>query len=386
MIPRNLQLPDADSFFLFGARGVGKSTLVRSQFPDALVIDLLSPATEREFQLNVGHLTSQLHALQKLNTLPHTVVIDEIQKVPKLLDEVHAIMESKSVSVRFVLTGSSARKLKAGGANLLAGRAVVRSLFPFVANELDPSFDLQKALTWGTLPLAWFADNDGVRRDRLESYALTYLREEVWGEQLVRKLEPFRRFLEVSAQSNGKTINLASIARDVGADPKTVQSYFEILEDTLLGFHVDAFHTSVRKRLRQAPKFYFFDLGVARALSRQLRVGMEESTSAYGDAFECFFVNELHRRNVYEQRDYRLSHFRTPAGVEVDLVVDRPGRPPALIEVKSTRTARADHATALAHVARDLAPAEAFLVTRDPVPKQFGSVLAVPWELALGAI
>lgn len=381
-----MNIPKTDSFFLFGARGVGKSTLVRSRFPDALVIDLLNPTTEREFQLNLGQLTSQLNALKMLNTLPKTVVIDEIQKAPRLLDEVHAAIENPSLPVRFVLTGSSARKLKAGGANLLAGRAVVRSLFPFVAKELGPQFELQKALAWGTLPLIWFAESDAQRHDRLEAYALTYLREEVWGEQLVRKLEPFRRFLEVSAQSNGKVVNLASVARDVGADPKTVQSYFEILEDTLLGFHVDAFRSSVRKRLRQAPKFYFFDLGVARALSRQLRVNLEESTSAFGDAFECFFVNELHRRNQYEQLDYRLSHFRTPAGVEVDLVVDRPGRPLALVEVKSTRTVRSDHAAVLANVARDLAPAEAFLVTRDPVPKQFGSVLALPWQQALSAI
>ena len=202
----------------------------------------------------------------------------------------------------------------------------------------------------------------------------------------MRKLEPFRRFLEVSAQSNGKEINAANIARDVGADAKTVQSYFQILEDTLVGLQLDAFETSVRRRVRRAPKFYFFDNGVARALGRLLRVRLHEGTSAYGEAFEAFVINEVHRRVHYERLDYRMTYMRTPGGVEVDLVLERPGRPLLLIEVKSTTLVREDHAARLNAIAKDFSSTEALLVSRDPQSKSYGKVTCLPWADAIAAV
>ncbi len=199
------------------------------------------------------------------------MLLDEIQKVPKLLDEVHRLIEEKTDKI-FILTGSSARKLKHGGANLLAGRAFVYHLFTLSCFELKEKFDLEKALHWGTLPKIFSLDGDSEKSEFLRSYADTYLKEEIWNEQVVRKLQPFRRFLEVAAQCNGKIINYANIARDVGVDDKTIKEYFCILEDTMIGFFLEPFRNSFRKRLVEKPKFYFFDTGIVRSLSRRLSV------------------------------------------------------------------------------------------------------------------
>ncbi len=175
-----------------------------------------------------------------------------------MLDTVHRLIEN--TTLKFALTGSSSRKLKAGGASLLAGRALVNSLFPLTHIEMGDVFDLDKVLRWGALPIVVNAKNDVEKSAILRTYGLTYLKEEIWGEQLIRKIDPFRRFLEVAAQNNGKIISYANIALDVGADEKTIKNYFSVLEDTLLGFHLEPFHHSFRKRLSQKPKFLFFDL------------------------------------------------------------------------------------------------------------------------------
>lgn len=166
-------------------------------------------------------------------------------------------------------------------------------------------------------------------------------------------------------------------------DPKTIQSYFQILEDTLLGFQLDSFHTSIRKRLRQAPKFYFFDNGVCRAIARQLNIPLAEGTSVYGDYFESFLINEIFKRNEYEKLDYRLTYLCTASNLEVDLVLERPGMPLALIEIKSATTIREDHVNSLAFMGKDFPDAELFCLSRDPTPKKFGRVLCLPWEKGL---
>jgi len=385
MFQRILNLPDNKSCFLFGARGTGKSTLLRTTLPQTatVVYNLLEADTEDRLARDPRALEREVLALPAAIT---HVVVDEVQKLPRLLDTVHNLMETHRVPQRFILTGSSARKLKAGGANLLAGRASLRHLYPLQRRELGDAYDEDRALSFGGLPAVWNAATDADRCDFLRAYAYGYLREEIHAEQVVRNLEPFRRFLEVAAQNSGKIINHARIARETGSDPKTVQAWYQVLEDTLLGFHVDGFHSSVRKQLRQAPKFYLFDTGVTRALGRMLQIPPHPGTSYFGDLFEGMVMAEIQARDAYEQLDWRLSYLRTKAGREVDLVLQRPGRPLALVEIKSTDRVRDDHATALQALLPDFPSAEAFLLSRDPRPQRLGPVLALPWWEGIQAL
>ena len=362
---------------LFGARGTGKSTLLRERFASGarLWIDLLDPEQEDRYARRPAELAEQLLALRPP---PKWVVIDEVQKVPRLLDVVHAQIERGAA--KFALTGSSARKLKRQETNLLAGRASVYHLFPFTAAELGPAFDLDTALRFGTLPGLQACATDADRSAFLRAYALTYLKEEVWGEHFVRRLDPFRRFLDIAAQVNGDIVNTTNIARDVGADVKTVQAYFQILEDTLVGFLLEPFATSVRKRQAHAPKFYFFDTGVTRALRRLLTIALRPGTYDYGRAFEHFVIVEALRRAAYRQNDYVFSYLRTKDGAEIDLVVERPGRPPALVEIKSSERVDARDTRVLEPFLRDMPGAEGFCFSRDPIPKQIGNVRALPWS------
>ena len=374
MFQRSISLPNENSFFLFGARGTGKTTLLRVLFPDALTIDLLDNRTEEELMMAPHHLEAMIAG----SSASH-IIIDEIQKIPKLLDEVHRLIEKSENKNRFILTGSSAKKLKSGDANLLAGRAFLRNLFPLTQRELGDAFVLEDALRWGSLPRIFSLESQDSKRDSLDSYAQLYLKEEVWAEQLIRNLPPFRRFLEVAAVNFGKILNASNIAADVGVDPKTVQSYYSILEETLLGFHLDAYRSSVRKRLRQAPKFYFFDNGVSRALARMQSVLPKEGTAYYADLFEQFVINEIFRTNDYEKRDYRFSYLQSASGVEIDLVIERPGKPLALVEIKSTTQVRNDHLSGLENFADSFPDAELFILSRDHNPKRFGRIDALPW-------
>ncbi len=362
---------------LFGARGTGKSTLLRTWFAAGatLWIDLLDPEQEDRYARRPAELAEQLPALRPP---PEWVVIDEVQKVPRLLDVVHAEIERGAA--KFALTGSSARKLKRHETNLLAGRASVYHLFPFTAAELGPAFDLDVALRFGTLPGLQACATDTDRSAFLRAYALTYLKEEVWGEHLVRALDPFRKFLEIAAQVNGDIVNYTNIARDVGADVKTVQAYFQILEDTLVGFLLEPFGTSVRKRQTHAPKFYFFDTGVVRALRRLLTIDLRPGTYDYGRAFEHFVIVEALRRAAYRQNDFAFSYLRTKDGAEVDLVIERPGRAPALVEIKSGERVDARDTRVLEPFLHDLPGAEGFCFSRDPIVKQIDNVRALPWS------
>ena len=333
MFTRLLKLPAAQSFFLFGPRGTGKSTLLRQGLPagSAETYDLLDPVEEDLFNRDPLELERRVAALPAQTKW---VVIDEIQKAPRLLDLVHRLIEK--TSLRFALTGSSPRKLKRGVSNLLAGRAFVRHLYPLTHRELGPRFDLLHALRWGTLPKVYQLATDEERADFLRAYSLTYLKEEIAAEQIVRKINPFRGFLEVAAQSNGQILNYAKIAQDVGVDPHTVQTYFGILEDTLVGFRLPAFHRSIRKRQQSHPKFYLFDTGIKRALERAFHQSLVPRTTAFGNAFEHFLILEIARLNDYYQNDYSLSYLRTKDDAEVDLILERPGAPLLLIEIKST--------------------------------------------------
>jgi predicted AAA+ superfamily ATPase len=382
MFQRTLKTPTSYSFFLFGARGTGKSSLLKTLFsPETTYwINLLD--LDEESRLARDPMEFERAVLALPNEVTH-VVVDEIQKQPKLLDLVHNLMETHKVSKQFVLTGSSARKLKAGGANLLAGRAALRTLFPFTSKELGTTFVEHDALRWGLLPKIWNTNDPEEREDILRSYANVYLKEEIWGEQIVRQLAPFRRFLEVAARQSGKILNHSKIARDVGVDVKTVQSWFMVLEDTLLGFHLGAFHTSVRKQLRQSPKFYFFDTGVTRSLAQMLRVLPAEQTSYFGDLFEQLVICEINARNHYERLDYKLSYIHTKSGVEVDLVIERPGLPHVLVEIKSTSLVTQDDIRALELFKDDFPDANFILLSRDPKTQNFGKIRALHWQTGI---
>lgn len=373
---RLLSLPDDHSFFLFGPRGVGKSTLIKKFFDhrSSLFLDLLVTSVEDRFQRNPGELKDIVQALPEEKKY---VVIDEIQKVPALLDLVHLLIESTDKI--FILTGSSARKLKAGGANLLAGRAFVYHLHPLSVLELEEGFQLDACLEWGMLPKVIDYQNDLYRKKYLQTYAHTYLKEEVWEEQYVRDLAPFRKFLEVAAQMNGKIINYANIAADVGVDPKTIEKYYSILEDTMLGFFLTGFQHSFRKRLSSKPKFYFFDTGVTRALSRRMAIPYSIRTTAYGDAFEHFVLLECLKLSSYFHEEFRFSYLRTKDDVEVDLIVDRPGLAPLFIEVKSSSQVSKNSLLSFWHITKDFPDCEAVCFSNDPYEKKWDHVHSIPW-------
>ena len=380
MFRRLLQTTRRNSFFLFGARGTGKTTYIRNAFsPDAvLYIDLLDAEIEDAYRRTPQRLERQVRAL------PQTVewvLIDEVQRAPRLLDVVHRLIER--TEKRFVLTGSSSRKLRRGASNLLAGRAFVYNLFPLTVPELEDAFDLEDALRWGTLPGIYALEGNEDKQSYLRAYALTYLKEEIVAEQIVRRLDPFRQFLEVAAQANGTIINYANIARDVGADPKTVISYFSILEDTLVGFLLPAFHRSVRKQQRTNPKFYFFDTGVKRSLDRTLNVPLNARTYEYGKAFEHFVITQIAHLSRYRYPDWRFSYLQTGAGVEVDLVIERPGTATVLIEIKSSTRVDDRDVRNLARFTGDFADPLALCVSRDPTRQKINGVLCVHWREAL---
>ncbi len=380
MITRLLQLPDDESFFLFGARGVGKTTLLKNlpYFSNAIYINLLKPEEENRFARQPSELASIVHSMP---SHARHVIIDEVQKLPKLLDVVHDLIET--THIKFIMTGSSARKLKHGGANLLAGRAFVYHLHPFSYLEIKNEFNLPHALQFGLLPKAVDYQTTEKKQLYLEAYTNTYLKEEIWAEQFIRELDPFRRFLEVAAQANGKIINFSNIAKDVGVSDKNIQKYFSILEDTLLGFFLEAFQHSFRKRLSKSPKFYFFDPGVVRALTAQLSLPLVESTSQYGDVFEHFIILQCKYLADYYHREYRFSYLKTKDDAEIDLVVERPGLPLLFIEIKSTTSIQSSHLKNLKNLSHDFGACEAVCFSRDTYSKQIDGIKIFPWQVGI---
>jgi predicted AAA+ superfamily ATPase len=384
MVDRLLKLNTSNSLFLFGARGTGKSTLLRQRFTDAaalLWIDLLSDEDEDEYRRHPSRLSEKL-----ATTAFKTVVIDEVQKNPKLLDIVQLEIE-KNKDVQFILSSSSARKLKRGSANLLGGRAFTFNLFPMTHMEIGERFNLLQALEIGTLPkLLHYSDATDITR-YLKSYVKTYLREEIVAEQVIRKIEPFQDFLEVSAQMNGKIINFSKIANEVGVDEKTIKTYYDILVDTLIGFYLPPFHRSIRKRQREAPKFYLFDPGIKRALANTLNIRLDPKTFEFGNAFEHFIILEVFRLNSYLEHDYKLSYLRTKDDAEIDLIVERPGHPDLLIEIKSyDRVQESDTRALQAFVDSWDRPAEGLLLSRDPSHIMSHDIKCYPWDRGLREI
>jgi predicted AAA+ superfamily ATPase len=294
------------------------------------------------------------------------------------LDIVHQVIESRNI--RFALTGSSARKLKRGAANLLAGRAFVYYLYPFTSQELGKTFALDSAFTWGTLPKVLAFQKNQEKELFLEAYCHTYLKEEVLAEQIVRKVVPFRRFLEVAAQCNGEVLNFSKIGEDVGVDSKTVASYYQVLEDTMIGFMLPAYHRSIRKQQSLAPKFYLFDCGVKNALDGTLGTPLRKGTYAYGRAFEHFITLEIARLNSYFTKRFKLSYLLTKDGAEIDLIVERPRKKLALIEIKSAESVTDRHLKHLQRFASEMSEAEAFCFCQEERARMSGDVRVVPWR------
>ncbi len=379
-----LNLNTSHSLLLFGARGTGKSSLIGELFStceNVLWIDLLDDEHHDEFRRQPSKLSERL-----ATGAYRVVVIDEVQKNPKLLDVVHLEIEKKK-NIQFILSGSSARKLKRGSANLLAGRAFTFHLFPLTSFELGSTFDLQRALEFGTLPklLEYSVDLDCTRF--LKAYVKTYLKEEIIAEQIVRKVEPFQDFLEICAQMNGKIINFSKIAAEVGVDEKTVKTYFDILADTLIGFYLPPFHRSIRKRQRIAPKFYLLDTGVKRALGGGFGIPLTQKTFEYGNAFEHFVILEFIRLNSYTEMDYKLSYLRTKDDKEIDLILERPGGPDILIEIKSYSSVETSDAKDLSiFVDAWDRPAEAMILSQDNRLLNILGVTCLPWREALRQI
>ncbi|MDE2906053.1 MAG: AAA family ATPase [Acidobacteriota bacterium] len=310
MYARSLPTPTR-SVFLFGPRGTGKTTWIRDRFPTAAAYDLLDTREALRLSKNPDVLFRELAALPAGSW----AVIDEVQKVPELLNEVHRLIEARGL--RFVLSGSSARKLRRRGVNLLAGRAITTTLFPLVSAELDFELDVERALSYGTLPMA-LVDDDPL--DYLRTYAETYLVQEVQAEALTRNLGAFARFLEIAARQNAQATNATSIARDAGIDRRTVQNHFAILTDTLIGYWLPAWKLkSATKQVRQS-KFYFFDGGVVRALSG--RLPYPPTLEERGPLVETLILNEIRAFLSYTGRHYRPHYWRSYDGAEVDVLCE----------------------------------------------------------------
>lgn len=366
------------SFFLFGPRGVGKSTWLQSHYQETKVIyiDLLDPEVFEEYLFAPNRLMQLASSPENKTKI---IVIDEIQKLPKLLDLAQSMIQRDQR--KFILTGSSARKLKQKGVNLLAGRASVYKLFPLTSVEIGDNFDLKKAMEWGGLPDAYLAKTEVEMREYLNSYVLMYIEKEIQQEQWVRKILPFRKFLQIASQMNGKIINRAKIAKEVGVDSMTIAAYYEILEDTLLGFELPAYHKSIRKAQKQAPKFYFIDTGIKRSIEKTLTVPLLPQTSAYGEAFEHWVILELIKISEYKRLDWKFHYIRTKDDVEIDLVIERPGLNLLLIEIKSKTKVNANDARSLESLGSDLhLKAEKILLSQDKLMQRFGGTRAVHWQ------
>lgn len=357
MYSRYLQLnkETESSIFLFGARQTGKSTILRKEFPKSVFIDLL----DSELRMRFKRRPSLLYEMLKDKESNTIVVIDEIPEVPELLNEVHRLISEKDII--FVLCGSSARKLKRKGYNTLGGRAYPCYFYPLTSNEIT-DFDLDRALTYGLLPTHYLAKNP---KRLLAAYVDVYLKEEIQEEALARNLTGFHRFLEIAALTNGEIVNYANIASECGVSAQTIKSYFGILEDTLVGYMIPAYTKVMKRRLVQAPRFYFFDVGLTNHLLH--RDALVRGTPEYGHAFEHFIIMELIAYIGYNHKEEQLSYWRTHTGVEVDVVI---GNAKLAIEIKSADEIAKRHMKGLKSFGDDYPDCRKIIVSLDRINRK----------------
>ena len=364
-----IDLPARQSAFLWGPRKTGKSTYLRSAFPDSLTFDLLQTDLMLELAKRPARLREQLLATPP-GSLRSPVILDEVQKVPQLLDEVHWLIENRGLS--FILCGSSARKLKRGGVNLLGGRAWRYEMFPLVSLEIG-DLDLLRVLNRGLVPAHYLGP--GYRRS-LDAYVVDYLKEEVFDEGLTRNVAAFSRFFEAMAYSHGDLTNYANIARDCGVDAKTVKEYYQILVDTLLGTFVEPWkRRQERQVIGKAAKFYLFDVGVAGALTHR-RIA-EERGESFGRALEHFVLMEIQAHRSYRELGYGVHFWRTKSGLEVDFVL---GDGEVAVEVKGTSRADPSDLRSLRSFVADHRPRRAILVCNERAPRLVEGVEVFPWR------
>lgn len=357
MYSRYLQLnkETESSIFLFGARQTGKSTILRKEFPKSVFIDLL----DSELRMRFKRRPSLLYEMLKDKESNTIVVIDEIPEVPELLNEVHRLISEKDII--FVLCGSSARKLKRKGYNTLGGRAYPCYFYPLTSNEIT-DFDLDRALTYGLLPTHYLAKNP---KRLLAAYVDVYLKEEIQEEALARNLTGFHRFLEIAALTNGEIVNYANIASECGVSAQTIKSYFGILEDTLVGYMIPAYTKVMKRRLVQAPRFFFFDVGLTNHLLH--RDALVRGTPEYGHAFEHFIIMELIAYIGYNHKEEILSYWRTHTGVEVDVVI---GNAKLAIEIKSADEIAKRHMKGLKSFGDDYPDCRKIIVSLDRINRK----------------
>jgi predicted AAA+ superfamily ATPase len=353
MFQRALKLPASgtETFFLWGPRQTGKSTLLRQSYPDAWWIDLLKADEYRRYLERPELLREQLTAEE--HPPGRQVVIDEVQKVPQLLDEVHWLLENRGL--RFCLCGSSARRVKRGAANLLGGRAIRYELHGLTAHELGREFRLDRLLNHGYLPRIYESNRS---RQLLDAYVGDYLREEVAAEGLVRNLPVFSEFLGAASLSDTEIVNLANIARECGVSGHTVKSYFQILEDTLLARWLPAYRRRPKRRVIGAPKFYFTDVGVVNRLAR--RGELSPGSELFGKAFENWVFHELVAHNSYADADATIAYWRLASGIEVDFIINDME---IAIEAKASRKITSTHLSGLRHLVRDHGVARRIVVS-----------------------
>lgn len=379
MFNRTLKLPKTNSFFLFGPRQTGKSTLVRESFreKECLAYNLLINSEYLNLAADPGLFRKEVQALSK--EITH-IVIDEVQRLPELLNEVHALIEDGEKRP-FILCGSSARKLKRTGSNMLGGRAWSLKLHPLTHLELGSRFELKRALEFGTLPKIYL-EEDGAAKQFLKSYVETYIKEEIEAEALVRSTGTFLRFLFQAGHESGNLLNYSNIASQSGTSHVTVKEYYQILEDTLIGHFLFPYHKSVRKKHALHPKFYLFDSGVERAIKKHLSLELLPGTSEFGRAFEQWVINECISLNDYYDRDFEFSYFRTENGAEVDLVIETPKKQVIAVEIKSGTKIRSSDLKsgydAFSKVCKKFTPICVANIFR---PQKVGEIEVLPWKL-----
>lgn len=354
-----------ESVFLWGARQTGKSTLLRQLFPNALWFDLLKSDIYRRYQKE----PLQFREVILANTVPGIVIVDEIQKIPELLDEIHWLIVNHKI--RFVLSGSSPRKIIRTGANLLGGRALRYELYPLIQSEI-PEFDLLKALNNGLLPRHYLAENP---KKLIEAYVGNYLRDEIVSEAKIRNINAFTQFLEAAAFSNGEMVNYTNIASECGVSSVTVKEYFQILEDTLIGRFLPSYQKKPKRRVILAPKFYYFDVGIANYLLKRGRI--EVGSEAFGSAFEHFIYQELYAHSNYSGLNYVISYWRTTSQIEVDFIL---GNHEVAIEVKGTDNVQSRHLKGLKSFSEEYAVRKLIIVSNDPLERIIGNITVLPWK------
>ena len=362
MLQRILQLSNGlnSSIFLFGARQTGKSTLLRQQFgSNSIYIDLL----DSELRGRYSRRPVLLYESLKNKEAGTVVVIDEIPEVPQLLNEVHRLISEKGLI--FILCGSSARKLKRKGHNTLGGRALPVYLYPLVSAEI-PDFNIDRAVQYGTLPPHYLAHTPSLH---LSAYIDVYLKEEIKEEALVRNLRSFQRFLEVAAMTSGEMVNYNNIAQDCGVSATTVSSYFDILEDTLIGYRIPAYTKVVKRRIVQAPRFYYFDVGITNHLLH--RKELVRGTVDYGHAFEHLVMQELVAWLHYTHSEEKLSYWRTYTGIEVDAII---GDARLAIEIKSVEEVLPRHLKGLKAFGEEYPSSRRIIVSLDRINRKEGDI------------